>query len=88
MANLAELFQRLEKFERTQKELQASKAEMAATIQALQKDIAEVRGIAAQLKQYFNTLSDQNQQLMSPSASQSEVSMSDILKLVREIKDV
>ena len=37
MANLAELFQRLEKFEKTQKELQASKAELEATIKSLKK---------------------------------------------------
>jgi len=88
MPNLSELFERLEQFEQTQRQLQSEKDEMQATIKSLQKEIEEVRGIAAQLKQYFNTLSDQNKQLMSPSASQSEVSMSDILKLVREVKDV
>lgn len=88
MANLTELFKRLETFEQTQRQLQSQKNEMQATIQTLQKEIKEVRGIASQLKQYFNTLSDQNKQLMSPSANQSEVSMSDILKLVREMKDV
>jgi len=88
MPNLSELFKRLEQFEKTQRQLQSEKDEMLATIKSLQEEIKEVRGIAAQLKQYFNTLSDQNKQLMSPSASQPEVSMSDILKLVREMKDV
>jgi len=88
MANLTELFKRLEKFEQTQRQLQSQKDEMQATIQALQKEIKEVRGIASQLKQYFHTLSDQNKQLMTPTANQSEISMSDILKLVREMKDV
>lgn len=88
MANLTELFKRLEMFEQTQQELQSQKTEMQATIQSLQKEIQEVRGIASQLKDYFDTLSDQNQQLLSPTTSQSEISMSDVLKLVREMKDV
>jgi len=88
MANLTELFKRLEKFEQTQQQLQSQRDEMQTTIQALQKEIKEVRGIASQLKQYFHTLSDQNKQLMSPTTNQSEVSMSDVLKLVREMKDV
>jgi len=88
MANLGQLFQRIQAFEETQKELMAHKSEMETTIGELRDEIKEVRGIASQLKLYFDTLSEQNKHLMSPSANQSEVSMSEILKLVRELKDV
>jgi len=45
MANLTELFKRLEMFEQTQQELQSQKEEMQASIQSLRKEIKEVRGI-------------------------------------------
>jgi archaellum component FlaC len=88
MASVTELFRRLERFEETQKELKAHNDKLELTINDLRKEIEEVRGIASQLKLYFDTLSEQNKHLMSPSANQSEVSMSEILKLVRELKDV
>lgn len=87
MANIKELFRRLEDFEKFQQELVDQKEDMATKIQSLEKDIEEVRGIAEQLKLYFDTVSNQNKQLMSPKTQQSEISMNDVIKLVRELKD-
>jgi len=88
VTNVTELFRRLENFEQSQRDLEKQKEELERLIATLKGDIKEVRGIASQLKEYFDTLSNQNQQLLSPTTSQSEVSMSDVLKLVREMKDV
>ena len=74
MSGLSELFSRLEKFEASQKRLLDDQKKLESVIVGLRKELTEVRGIASQLKQYFNTLSDQNKRLMSPTTNQSEVS--------------
>jgi len=86
MPSMTELFTRLQAFEATQKRMETEQEELKGLIDILQKELASVRGISDQLKQYFETVSNQNKQLLSPKPNQSEVTMSDVLTLIKELK--
>jgi Mg2+/Co2+ transporter CorB len=87
MATLSELLSRLQDFEATQKRMQAEQEELKGLVEMMRKELASVRGISDQLKQYFDTVSNQNKQLLSPKSSQNEVTINDVLKVIKELQN-